>query len=209
MGLDRIINPAIKILGGILIAGTIAVTSLGCSKENKVQEKASSIIVQGKLPLWSSDDLEINKLGGNGYVYDVQVFQKPPFYNGKMPLEYEILKTPDYGGFSGGLSKALVNRFKDFSNYFIYDGFSLVGAVAVNNDKLLLAEARVIPYIQKEGEPYSFERQAEEFHYDNGLLTFHCVSGFDDLGFKKEEKQAAGKKKKDYFFIMPLGIDSY
>ena len=68
----------------------------------------------------------------------------------------------------------------------------------------MAAEAK-ISYHQKE---VMMEMTMEEFHYSGGLLVYHCVSQVDEAqGTKISESEKSGKKKRDYFFILPIGLN--
>ena len=218
MGLENIINSGKRILGTSLLAGVLATVPAltGCGKidndQNSGQNYSSATQAPGiskelqeQWPIWEPADLEINKHKGPAVSYDQILNIKPEFYKGSMPLQYTSTKTPEVGFI--GTSKVLRNEFKDFSNYFIYDGFNLVGAVSVNNNNKMVAEAKINLYMEEEGKTYSPRAEAEEFHYDDGLLVFHCKSQFENgTGIKKKETKSSGKKRRDYFFILPMGI---
>jgi len=150
-------------------------------------------------------DLELNKYRGLKVVYDKNVNVKSKFYKGPMPLKYETTMT--VSGLGPTNSKILVHKFENFSNYFIYDGFDLVGAVSVGNNNKMVAEAKIDTYNTTDKKRvYNPNFKAEEFHYSGGLLVFHCTSQFEKgLGMKKEESDCSGKKQRDYFFVLPFG----
>ncbi len=162
--------------------------------------------VNENLPLWDAGDLEINKYNkqtnGEGGVMTVttKVLMRPEFYTGEMPLRYQSIKTPDYGGgYGGSLSKTLLDKFDDFSIAYVYENYTLIGAVAVAGGEMV-AEAK-IRYVKKGDNPI-VSREGEEVHYFNGIPIFHCKSEFDLTGFKKSESNVSGRKMKDYFSVI-------
>ncbi len=221
MNLENIINIGKKILGTSLLVGALTVGPFlsGCDKDEgdeakrrtsgraRVETQAHGISekLQEQWPIWRPTDLELNKYEGPAAVYDKQLNVKPEFYNGQMPLKYKSSMT--IHGLSQTHSKILKYEFRDFSNYFIYDRFDLVGAVSVDNNNKMVAEARIDVYNITDGEMrYNPNFKADEFHYSGGLLVFHRISQFDKgLGMKQEETNCSGKKQRDYFFILPFG----
>ena len=222
MSLEKIINSGKRILGISILTGALAVSPFlgGCRKSEDdqksnqnhqvaigIETQAPSISekLQEQWPIWELTDLEVNKYKGPTAVYDKQLNVKPSFYNEPMPLKYKGSMT--ISGLGPTYSKILNYKFKDFSNYFIYDGSDLVGAVSVDNNNKMVAEAKIDPYnITNEERVYNPNFKVEEFHYSGGLLVFHCISQFEKgLGMKQEEANPSGKKQRDYFFILPFG----
>ena len=161
--------------------------------------------LQNKWPIWKAEDLEINRYRGDRVLYDHQMFDKPDFYNGKMPLEFTSSETLGRGHTYGN-PIILSHKFKEHTNYFLYDnGVILKGAVAIDNGNTMVAEAEVHYSILDSAQQISME----EFHYSGGLLVYHCNSEIDpSVGTKKKEFNQSGRKQKDYFFILPLGVNN-
>ncbi len=205
--LEKILNPIKRIAGIGLLASVLVLTGVaGCG--NSTQTPGISETLQDEWPLWAIEDLEYNKYQGPIATYDNDVNIKPPFYKGKIPLTYKSTFAIGYGGPMSGLGKTLVYQFNDFSEYFIYNGPLLIGAVAVNNEKSLVAEARIDPLGKNKSDPtqlYNPMIEAEEFHYANGRLVFHCRSEFEKgaMGFKAKEFEQSGRKQRDWFPILP------
>lgn len=178
---------------GAAMGGLVALIT-GCKEEGSgISEE-----LQQQWPIWKQTDLEANRYSGPSVRYTTELKIKPNFYNGSMPLKYDFTQT-------FGVGHIIRHEFKDFSNYFIYDGSLLIGTVSVNNNNTMVAEARV--NYSKEG--VMLKPEMEEFHYANGLLVYHCISQIDNgTGIKIGETERSGKKQKDYFFILPFGISS-
>jgi len=214
MSLENIINSGKRILSRTLLVGTLAVSPLLSSygkdedaMTGETQALGISEELQEQWPIWKSTDLESNKHKGPILAYNRKFNIRPKFYDGSIPLQYKGTKTLGAGPMTG-TSKVLRYKFEDFSNYFIYrDFFDLVGAVSVDNNNKMVAEAKIDLYMKKEGKIYTPNAEVEEFHYDGGLLIFHCKSQFEKgWGMKQKEIEYSGKKQKDYFFILPIGI---
>lgn len=148
-------------------------------------------------PTWTIADLEINKYKGTAVVYIHKLNDRPPFYKGSMPLSFKGTETPQVSYYS---TTMLMYEFKNFKLYFVYEGSILSGAVAVNNDDTLIGEAK-FNLSESSREKGIF---MEEIHFHNGVTTFRCISKLDpDTGYKISESNREGRKKKDYFFIIP------
>jgi hypothetical protein len=166
--------------------------------------------LQQMWPIWKQDDLEINKSSGNAVQYTHELNLRPKYYNGKMPLVYNS-KQPLSGmamGMGGGAGIFYAHEFDDFSNYFVYDGILLKGIVTVDKSKTMAAEARF--EWQTDSKSGFYRPKMEEFHYSGGKLIFHCKSEMDyDTGTKTSESEQSGSKHRDYFFILPFGINAH
>lgn len=199
----RIFHSAAALALSAFLAVTSA-TSLGCG-QSADSGKAPGISeqLQDAWPIWQPEDLELNKYKGMIIQYDHELNLRPAFYKGKMPLHYVSQQTPGAGMMSG-TERFLKHEFDGFSNYFIYDGVALEGMVAVDKSNKMVAEAR-ISYGQYDGR---MKVLMEEFHYSEGLLVYHCLSQVDHAkGAKIAESEKSGRKKRDYFFILPIGIN--
>lgn len=209
MSLENILNWGKRTVSVSLVIGAVAAGSalIQCNSDNSGSKGISEIYgleeyagVTVKLPIWSPDTLEIN-MGHTILTYSVELYDKPKFYKGPMPLEYNRLQTQGMGYlFSSDL--ILAHEFDEFSNYFIYENSTfLSGAVSLNRNNELVAEAR-IKYSDEKG--IILKYAMEEFHYDEGRLIFHCFSQIDmNSGMKISEINRTGKKKKEYYFIVP------
>ena len=178
----------------------------GCEKSPQDKAPGISPQLQSSWPIWSAEDLAINKPGGGSVKYAHEMNLKPDFYKGRMPLKFE--STHDLRGMVGGMGGPKIcfsHKFKDFSNYFVYDSVWLKGAVAVDKTNTMVAEAK-FDYVKGDG--IMMVPRIEEFHYSGGLMVYHCFSELENsTGIKKREMQKSGRKKRDYFFLMPIGIN--
>lgn len=170
-----------------------------CSREEPVK------MPDGTTPFWKSSDLEVSKLkeGESEYQYAVTTENKPPFYDGVMPLEYRVAYPPrGLPGYALQSEIRLYFEFREFRTYFIYDGPILMGARATDNEGNVVAEAR-LRYFVSEDQTQGIE--AEEVHYEaGGQPAFHCKSIIEaSSGHKVNEKDKEGRKRRDYFFIWP------
>jgi hypothetical protein len=202
--LEKILSPIKRIAGVGLLASCLALTAVsGCG--NSTQAPGISETLQQEWPLWTFEDLEYNKYKGPTAGYDNTVNIKPDFYKGKIPFEYQSIFALGMGGPMQGVGKTLVYKFNDFSTYFIYNNFLLTGAVAVDNNNKMVAEAKIDFLALDQGQVYNPMIEVEEFHYNKGLLVFHCKSEFAKgaMGFKVKEFEQTGRKIKDYFVLLP------
>ena len=72
----------------------------------------------------------------------------------------------------------------------------------------MVAEARL--EWQTNAKSGFYRPKMEEFHYAGGKLVFHCKSEIDyDTGTKISESQQSGSKRRDYFFLLPFGINAH
>ncbi len=219
--LEKIVSSTKRIFGTSLLVGAIAVSSFlgGCGKSSDnqplraIQDESYPIsdnqqlraIQDASYPIWSNTDLELNKHEGMAIVYNHEFNVKLSFYNGSMPLKFSGTETPGRG-YAYSSPRMMKYEFEDFSNYFIYDGLTLTGVVAVDKSNSLAAEAKIIYFIDEGRQGIKME----EFHYDSkGKLIFNCKSLIDpSMGFKKSEAEKIGRKQRDYFFIMPFGLNN-
>jgi len=182
----------------LAVSAAIAFLCGGCDKTEKTE---ISDELQQMWPIWKAEDLEINKRSGNAVQYTHALNLKPKYYKGKMPLVY----TSKQPLFSPEIFYA--HEFGDFSNFFIYKDRLLKGIVAVDKSNKMAAEARL--EWQRDVNSGFYRPKMEEFHYSDGLLVFHCKSEIDyDTGTKISESEQSGSKRKDYFFILPFGINA-
>jgi hypothetical protein len=132
------------------------------------------------------------------------LYQKPPFYEGPIPLEFESGKKPSIGMGLG--SPTIINVFDEWMTIFDYADTSFevsgIATCALTLSKLgqLLAEARFEKLVEGTGIIIL------EVHYnEDGSVRFWCKSEIDfDLGFKIREMEAHGTKREDYYFIWPV-----
>jgi hypothetical protein len=210
MSLENILGWGKRTVSLSLIVSAVAATSLltRCNTDNSDSRRMSASYAKGisdeiqqMLPIWKPADLEINKHKSMVLAYSTELNVKPKFYKGSMPLTYESLQTPG-AGYTYGSSTILAQEFKDFSNYFIYESsVFLVGAVSVDKNNTMVAEAK-ITYSNKD---IMAKPEMEEFHYADGKLIYHCFSQIDmSTGMKTGERERSGKKKKEYYFIVPV-----
>jgi len=199
----KFLNTAASLALAALIA--VIPASSGC-KRAPYGSPGISQELQDMWPIWNYKDLEINQQGGGAAVeYTHEINLKPEFYRGRIPVKFKA-QYPITGmmGGIGGMKTCLAHKFSDFSNYFVYDAVWLKGAVSVDNSNSMVAEAK-FNYVEREGQMMGL--QMEEFHYDDGLLVFHCISEVDSsTGFKTKETNKSGRKQRDYFFIAPVGL---
>lgn len=156
-----------------------------------------------KIPIWNATDVKLMQIekGSPVYTYNVKIRERPPFYKGDMPLEYIVVYPP------WGINEyPLVHDFKDFRNYFVYYGSILVGARTYNEDSsTVMAEMRLNYTITNDGKQRII---AEEFHYKDGKLIFKSKSEIDAYeGIKTKEIEKIGNKIRDYYFILPVGVE--
>ncbi|MEM4245623.1 MAG: hypothetical protein QW404_03165 [Candidatus Nanoarchaeia archaeon] len=159
-----------------------------------------------KTPIWSKDVLEMQDRAVLTYKHEIRM--KPPFYKGSMPLSFIAGKV--IIGYQHEMANVYC-KFEDFVNLFIYvdpaykfHGIAQ-GAVTLDSSGKLLAEAKLLKMVIEEGKPVQgFE--LEEFHYGKDGLVFRCKSLIEaNTGFKQKEYEAVGKKKRDYYFVWPVG----
>ncbi len=99
--------------------------------------------------------------------------------------------------------------FGEFWTIFFYrdeDKLTIAeGARTFDKSGRLVAEARLVGFLDKELDPQRFE--IEEAHYGpEGDLIFTCKSRFDDLGVKIVQAEEQGKKRQEYYFIWAVGF---
>jgi hypothetical protein len=185
-----------------VVFGAIVLLGAGCDNTDVSEE------LQKMCPIWKANDLEINKRSGNSIQYTHELNIRPKYYQGKMPLGYTS-KQPFSAAMMGmgGPDIFYAHVFGEFSNYFIYDGTVLKGIVAIDRSNTMAAEARL--EWQTDVTSGFYRPRMEEFHYSDGKLVFHCKSGIDyDTGTKISESDQSGSKGRDYFFILPFGINA-
>jgi hypothetical protein len=194
-----------------LLASGLAL-AIGCKKSPDGGSSAPGISsrLQHSWPIWSHKDLAIKKFRGTAVSYRHTLSLKPDFYRGRMPLEYT--SSQDIRGMTGGMTSGpkmfFSHDFGDFANYFVYENVWLKGAVSVDKaSNTMIAEAK-FNYIKRDGTMAI--PTLEEYHYYGGKLVFHCFSELDSsTGFKIKETQKSGRKKRDYFFLMPIGMSEH
>ena len=124
------------------------------------------------------------------------LYEKPPFYNGRMPLQYRSGSIPVPP--SSGV--VLWYRFDDYRIEFKY-GALVESAAAKDASGHLLAKLK---FVDLKGQRARFR----ETHYaSDGSVEFECLSTFvpksGQLAFKMEESEQKGKKRREYFFMLP------
>jgi len=134
------------------------------------------------------------------------IFQRPPFYKGKMPLEFEEVCI----NVSMGMSSSQVAIIRDFGawrNLFIFkDTRSVllnlpVGAVSVDNKtNYIIAECKVLRSITNEKRLIGFE--ILERHYSDDKTLYEGKFRVDyPRGTKIREYDTIGVKQKEYYFL--------
>lgn len=198
-------NTSLRIVLLLVVFDVIVFSGAGCGKKDIPEE------LQQMWPIWKAGDLEINKRSENTVAqYSHELNLRPKYYKGRMPLVYTS-KQPVSSMVMmdmGGPDIFYAHEFGDFSNYFIYgDGWLLKGIVAVDKSRTMVAEAK----LEWQTDPKNgfYRPKMEEFHYSDGKLVFHCESEIDyDSGTKISESEQSGSKRRDYFFILPFGINA-
>ena len=184
---------------------TIFLFSLSRGQESKEIE-----LEKIKTPIWSDEVIKKQEKGDkNVIVYGRNIFEKPPFYDGPLPLTFML------GRFAAsyGVGRDIIHNFKNFVNIFIYIDRSNKskgipnGARTVGTGNKMLAEARLLQ-LPRDATKQPQQIEIEEFHYDaDGKLKFKCKSKIDfSSGFKIGETEATGKKTEEYYFIWPVKI---
>jgi len=134
------------------------------------------------------------------------VFQRPPFYKGKMPLEFkEVCLNLSMG--MGSSQVVVIRDFGEWRNLFIFKDAQAVflslpaGAVTVDNKTdYIIAECKVLRLIRKDERLIGFE--IVERHYSDDKTMFEGKFQADfPLGNKIKEYDTIGLKKKDYYFL--------
>lgn len=129
-------------------------------------------------------------------VSDHTLNEKPPFYNGRMPLRYRSGGIP-----LGGIGVLVLwHEFDDYKIEF-KQGAMVESATAKDASGHLLAKLR---FADLKGQRARFH----ETHYArDGSVEFECLSTFvpkiPQLAFKTEESEQKGKKRTEYFFMLP------
>lgn len=139
--------------------------------------------------------------------YKATLQQRPPFYAGPLPMDYEIGRVPGPMG-SGGPFGSMIDVYHNFGpwrNEFFYHvkpeleitGLASAARAVEKGSGRVLAEAKLSQVIQGEG------IEIEEFHYrSDGAVRFYCKSRIDFGGrFKNTETDVRGQKERDYFFV--------
>jgi len=199
-------NRSLVIVFVLAAFAAIAFIGAGCDKISKTE---ISDELQQMWPIWKVDDLEINKRSGNaGVEYRHTLNLRPKYYKGKMPLVYtskQPLSAAMMG--MGGTEIFYAYEFDDLSNYFVYKDRLLRGVVAVDKSNTMVAEARL--EWQTDAKSGFYRPKMEEFHYSGGKLVFHCKGEIDyDTGTKISESEQSGSKRRDFFFILPFGLNA-
>jgi len=182
----------------VVFLAALAVSS--CSQQAADQAKLREIEAKKNLPLWSGGDFDYR---GTVLVYNVVINQKPPYYRGKMPLNFKQSQLP-----IPNTAIVLDYEFNDCVVMFARNGPIYKGACATNKTGTkLLAEAKLKYFITKDK---SQGIEVEEFHYgQDGYLIFYCKSQLKPMTmymYKRSESERLGKKNKEYFFIWPGGF---
>jgi len=159
-------------------------------------------------PFWLYEDLAFSRYSSEQIAtYKVQVFQRPDFYKGKMPLVFYNYQVPGFG--FGSLEVNIMDEHDEFVNMYAVDGLSTIGVQTfkyeVNDQgpflRTVLAEA-------VREKPSGGENNAivfREYHYDDdGNIIFEALSEFDSLGNKIDENVISGNKEKDYYFLIQV-----
>ena len=137
----------------------------------------------------------------NVMVYKVEMYQRPPFYKGEMPLKYHEGKRFLGGGMMGSIDIVYWHDFGSWRNEFSYSSVLILqSAKAVDRNGNLLAEAKHVR-IDRDKRVMVFE----ETHYKpDGSIEFSCTSTFSIGGkVKLNESNVKGKKIHEFFFLLP------
>jgi hypothetical protein len=192
-------------VGALTLSALVAATALSSCRQSGSENQIVQVYQQ--LPLWKPEDLEVNKDKGPAAVYNVELNRKPEFYHGRMPLKYKSMQSMSGMAMGIDLSTIFAFEFDDFSNFFIYDAMTLTGIVTIDNSNNMVAQAR-ITYVPVQND---FAKVVmEEFHYSGGSVSYHCMSQVDIReGTKISESSKSGKKSREYFFILPIGLNEH
>jgi hypothetical protein len=173
----------------------------GCSGENKLETIKKKVTT----PIWTN--AELPKGNENMVTYQVTSYESPPFFRGSKPISYEIGKSVAWMNQSFGRDRVEFFKFAAFKTYFYFEGTKMVGAITVNSQGKLIAEARLkYSYVKVDDEGTEDKKvEMEEFHYNTkGELSFYCKSNIDSrTGYKISEKEVAGQKQEEYYFLWP------
>lgn len=161
-----------------------------------------------KTPIWNLDDVKVKHFEGDILLYKTTHPVRPPFYEGDLPLTYEKM-IGELPSIPSPERIVLSHAFDRFGNLFIYKNNAFRfrsgvpdGAITMDMDGNILAEARFLQFVEGENNVQLVE--IEEFHYNNnGELIFYCKSLIDHRCFKVEEVESFGKKERDYYFVYP------
>jgi len=175
-------------------------------------------------PFWTEQDLETSKLDPKTLVRSatatITYHKQPPFFAGKLPIEYEIeIANIVPEGFlahtPGGTGIVVIQEFVDFTTFYVY-GSSLdeklrgipIGAVTLaKSSHQAVAQARVVtpryPADQTDGVLIE-EQHLGDCNDDGCSLIFGAMSKIDKLGLKITENEVRGKKDKDYYLAWPM-----
>lgn len=153
---------------------------------------------------WDDKDLLISQIiGEHGLGYRVTVLEKPPFYTGPIPFEYESIQETDLAGI--GVNRVIVDIFDTFTNEYVYgDYFDLKGVRTVNGGTTL-AEALIVRTPADSSMGTIPTQNLLEIQYDNsGKICFAAKSELDETGFKTKELVTTGVKRDEYYFMVPI-----
>lgn len=164
-------------------------------------------------PFWSDEEFAKGRkltyrilAGSPMLVMEQTVYERPPFYDGPMPLKF--FTTKDTGSSSPGQSVTFSSNFRAWTNEFIYlelntKNYALANGARAIESKFsrVLAEAKMLEPFIGTTKPII----VEERHFGaDGKVIFKCKAHFDKhSGFKLTEDEVSGKKVRDYFFIWP------
>lgn len=137
----------------------------------------------------------------NVIVYKVEMYERPPYYKGEMPLKYHEGKRFFGGGMMGSMDIVYWHNFGSWRNEFSYSSVLILqSAKAVDRSGNLLAEANHVR-IDRDKRVMVFE----ETHYrPDGSIQFSCISSFTISGkIKLDESNVKRKKMHEFFFLLP------
>ena len=140
--------------------------------------------------------------------------QKPPFYNGPMPIQYtsfvfDVIPSSMAMGMGGIV---VMDDYGEFKNLYVYpesmsekvSGIPIGAVTMSKTSNEVVAEAKLLKHD-------SGGIEVEEFHYNNCAggagccLIFRSKSLINRFGYKEKEDETNGRKEKDYYFMWPMG----
>lgn len=157
-------------------------------------------------------DFPVIKMTITRHVKEVtQMGQELLFYNGPMPLTYDVYMKSWFPGPMPKGAFVFLMTFGDFHSVFSYsdDSKKQIGmpddARTYDASKRLLAEAKMV----KHGyfDHVHLRVEIAEIHYDGaGQTLFTATSVINEDGEKCSEREISGRKLRDYYFLWPVDL---
>lgn len=170
----------------------------------------SVLPTNGQIFFWQAEDVKksyelLDSLSKIKLERMTTLFEKPPFYMGKMPLQFkENCFNLSLG--MGSEQVVFIRHFGNWFNYFIYLDMTSVmahlpaGAVTADNSNHVIAECKVKRMIWQEKKLIGFE--IEEMHFGLKGVTFKSIFEVNySKGYKTKEVESSGIKKDEYYFL--------